>query len=278
MKYYFVILLIVICSNNFGQTSGYFGKKNLLDIGIKFSNPTLYKLKNYGTTYYKASGNRLVQSRDRIDYAFIYNYSRILSDKLCLALEVDIEKFKHELYYNGNSIYNYSGNIERLEFTSRIIMPKIQFNTKNSFFPVGTYHEFGFGFRTTKLVKKDYLFDLEKVNEDYDFLFENPQSYMLPLTPEEEAEIKNNFYNYTKNSFKGYVIYYSFNMRKPISKYILLNYGFAYTLNIAQKEYREHYDQSNSYLISAYDVQEMIRLKKRYNLIQFKIGLTLALF
>lgn len=269
------ILLSLLSLNTFAQVSGYFGKKNMIDIGMKFSNPMIYKIDGYGDDYYKASGTNLVQAKDRLDYAYTFNYSRILSNKFCLALEMDIEKFKHELsynYYNNNSMYNYSGNVERLEFTSRIIMPKIQFNTKNSFFPVGTYHEFGFGFRNTKLVKKDYVLDLEKYNEDW----YGPET--VPLTQEEERNVKANFYDYSKNSFKGYVLYYSFNMRKPITKFLLINYGFSYTINKTQKNAYRNYSSTDAHLVTEYDVEEMIRMKKLYNFIQFKIGLTLAIF
>ena len=65
-------------------------------------------------------------------------------------------------------------------------------------------------------------------------------------------------------------------MKTALSKSLLLNYGFRYTLNLNSSGLNKTSNSINQFYLSQQDVSKLINKQRLYNLINFNLGLTYA--
>lgn len=266
------IRLITICSFisllSFSQDHGYFGKKNTLSININASNPLIYNYLNSGVATYKASGNGVVIGKSQIDYGYSGAFSHYFSGNFGLGAEVaatygKINTDDSYTIFDPNSFsYEYvSLDVEQLSIRTITIMPKIEFNPIGDQLPVGINHQIGFGVSTTKLLEKDYKYRLVSANNG------NAQFGTSLYAPYQKV---GKYYNLTAM--------YAFNIRTPISKSLMINYGLRYNLNFALSSLidelgfgTDNYNNSNG---PAMQIRDEIRQKRISSIMNFNIGIT----
>ncbi len=269
MKNIFLLLSIIYSQFFLSQNNpGLFGKKNVIDFNFIASTPVLQSLFNFGnqSAYYVYKNNRLDQKRDAIDLMYALSYSRSLSKKTSFGIEFAYQKIdtRTEAYYSKNTYpnsVNYEGAVENFQFKHTVIIPRFEFTSRNGIFGIGVNNQLGFGVGLSSFIDKLYE------NE----LFDNYNNSNL-LSASQKQDFQNSMYDFTKNKFRNYIIMYALNFRQALSKNLMLNYGFRYTLNLFSKN-TSTVVTNNSYFLQHYDISAILNREKMTNIVQFKLGL-----
>lgn len=269
---------ILICSyslfislNYFSQNFGYFGKKNILDFDLACYTPFLRKYFDEQGVYYVSTANGLKKKGDNIEASFSFNYSRNISRKADFGIEIGYQRidvgneqtFSNSIYdTDGNTFKQvYFGALENFKFNHIYMIPKIELRVKNGIFGLGISHQFGCGIGFSRFVNKKYNFDFKKNGSG------------VQLSEEEKNDFRTNMYDFSNTDFTNFIFMYALNYRKPISEKLMLNYGLKYSLNVGFKSITK-YNYNPKYFIDTYEIQELIRADKYFNIIQFKLGLS----
>src|SRR5574343_501538 len=114
-----------------------------------------------------------------------------------------------------------------------VFIPKFEFTTSKALLPMGLSHQLGFGFATSSAVEKDYLY--QYTNYQFTSPIVNYSTYTNDIDP----------INFDKSqNVKKFVLLYALNMRTPITKSLMINYGIKYTINIGKKPNDYYYAYS----------------------------------
>lgn len=227
MKLLLIICALCLSSSSFSQTYGYFGKKNTLSINGTGSIPLIYWYTKREYTNYKKSGNNLTQANDGFDAGLNIAYTHGFSGSFALGFEYDllfgnVKAPQSGHYYIDPNNSGYGSNVyfemkhEQLDIRTNVFMPKIEYTFTGTQLPFGINNQLGIGYSSTKVMERDYLF---KTSNNYYEVDSNLVSKKM--------------IDYDKlNAIKGITIMYAFNVRTPISKHFMINYGIRYTLNL----------------------------------------------
>lgn len=261
---FFLISFILFNSIIFSQDlKGYYDAKYFVTVETLLNTPLLYNWRNDKYDYSKYDKN-LNPSSDKLNHGYRLSFGFLLQRNIALCIESGID-FSN-IYAENNILINnvnYDLQISKLNVQTYSIMPKIEFATKNSLLPLGFSHQIGFGYSNSKLIDKDYTYKTENTN----IWNTNPII--------SDTYIKNHFYDYENaKPIKCYTILYALSMRTGITKNILLNYGFRYTLNIENIIYSS--DKSNEFVFKQSEIRDLVNNQKFLNFINFNIGLTYA--
>ena len=238
MKFVFTILLIFsIAPIIFGQKDhGYYGHKAIIQIeGLAnypfFSNVLTNEIS--GDIAYKASNGKLVAAKDRFNYGFRGTVGYAVKRNMALLFEVG-QDYSNAGPENGNYIYDEFSNPqtiskhEMLDIVTTSFIPKIEFATSKSLLPMGIGHQIGFGIANSKVIEKNYTYELE----NYDS-FSGSYTYTTKTYSTSSEDIDPiNFRN--MEVVRKYVLLYALNVRTPLTKSLLLNYGIRYTFNFGK--------------------------------------------
>lgn len=209
------------------QTYGYFGKKNSLSINGNGSIPIIYWYTKREYNNYKRSGNTLSEGNDVFDFGINVAYTHAFSGSFAFGLEYDLlfgnvkaPQSGSYFVYNNSGGYDYNAYFdmkhEQLSIRTNVFMPKIEYTFTGSQLPFGINNQLGIGYSTTKVLEKDYLFN--KSNSYY-----GADSNLVSNKMIDYDELK---------AIKGITIMYAFNIRTPLSRSLMINYGIRYTLNL----------------------------------------------
>lgn len=272
MKHLLFAILIVVSYGAKAQNTGYYGKKNYFDFSVH-GNFRIFSIffedGNYLKRTSKVSDN-LVQKKDIFDFGFRGSYNRMIKNNLAIGIEAGLDfqntamEYSFYEFYPQGSEYSYSIQVdyETLKMRTFSIMPKITFCSSGSLLPIGISHEIGVGYNGTKIVKDDYVYEI-------------PDNWTSSeLTAADSSKIENNYVDYDKN-FSSVTLLYGLKFRTPLTKSLLLNYGFRYTLNIGN--FRSETPHNSSYVIDNDDLANRIATTRIFNFITFNIGLSIAL-
>lgn len=276
-----VILLSIIIAPFLAkaQFSGYYGKKTYVEANFNAYMPLVLGLydqnKGYKDGFY---------TRDWINYGFKGSIYRMVSSNVAIGLEVgndygdvgfagygnyigyySLNMSNYSAFNNYNN--NYYGDIEIKHDMATIstftIMPKVEFNTRGTLLPVGVSHQIGFGVTNSKVLERDYRFTV--------------YYYGPSPSAEEQAEINNivdnEFFDYDYR-YRGFTLMYAFNMKTPITRSLLINYGLRYTFNSLFKV--GGVKDKNRSLYQADALASNIQHLRISNIITLNIGLTYA--
>lgn len=237
--------------------------------------PLIYNLYNNVNNTYKKSGDGVTPGRSNLDYGYSATFSHYFTGSFGFGAEVgmvygkivapDYYDFTTKYitpsnYYN----YNYSAgviHVEQLKLRTLTIMPKLEFTFLGDQLPIGINHQFGAGISISKLIENDYNYSLIQYYSDDNKPFDKSM-----LTPYNSV---GRFYNLTA--------LYAFNVRTPITKSLMINYGLKYTLNFALTGIKDElsivdYNEIANPVSKL--IKEEIRQKKSTSLLSFNIGLT----
>ncbi|MES2800748.1 MAG: hypothetical protein V4638_12080 [Bacteroidota bacterium] len=269
MSKLFLALILVLTFSAQSQTTGFYGKKNFIDFS-GLTNFKLFSLLFEDNSYYKPSfkgSNNLAKGYDLFDFGFRASYNRVIKNNFAIGLEggMDFQHIGLGIVSYGNSSTNayYEITHERLKINSFVIMPKITLNSKGSLLPIGISHEIGVGYTNTKIVKDDYVFKLV----DYGWGSTAPNA-------DDTTNVRNNYVDYDKR-YSGFTLMYGLKFRTPLTKTLLLNYGFRYTLNL--RNYGQDNIGSGGAIISYDELARQIGRTRVFNFVTFSIGLSLAI-
>ena len=270
MRFLFFSLLFTTSTVSFAQNTGLYGKKRFLEVNGLGYVPIIGWFAADLNDVNKKEGNLLLPGKDIINYGFRLNLGIAVKRNIALSLEfgydhANIRPF-NSIRVDGIDNWGYSTTAsyyfehEMLDVHTMNIMPKIEFTKEGGLMPLGLNHQIGIGFTSSSIQDKDYLYKTSGFN------YEN-------FTPSEDPEkLIENLVNYDQK-FKGYSFLYAFNVRTPITKSLLINYGLRYTLNLAQMS--QTYSPGN-FGMESIDVASLIRRMRLTNVITFNLGLTFA--
>jgi hypothetical protein len=227
MKNALLVLIIVISHVVFSQkNSGFYGHKLFIQSEFLGNYPFFSNLgQSNGNTNYVCVSNTLVAQKDRFNFGFRINAGYAFKRNMSLLLELGQDYSNatpnNQIYFN-----DFFGNLniqhEMVDLVTNIIIPKIEFGTSNSLFPMGLSHQFGLGVAKTNLKEKDYLWRYN----DYQFV--------TPYTHYSENQSNPIDFNQA-SKIKKIVLLYALNIRTPVSEHLMINYGIKYTLNFGSK-------------------------------------------
>ena len=273
MKYRILICLSLLTVQTvLGQNSGYFGKKNVVDFAVNLQNPSFSNLRifaNKENTLLDLEGDFLTSSTDRLDWGFRFNYSRTLKRNFAIGVEFGYDYFSAQRKFRQSQFSSDYYYFQKIDVNSMSIMPKIEFTTSGGLLPMGISHQIGFGVRIMKPVDKDYT-----VANANDYVFYG-SDFLIPV---DETLTKET--NFVGDPVKGYTLMYAINLRSPLTKSLLLNYGIRYTLNFTGKppyNFENTYvDDISDFNLTENEFKEIVRYRKQFSFIQAFIGLSFA--
>lgn len=268
MKHIFALTLCIctaVAAN--AQNPGYFNRKNVVEFSMNGQYPIFPNIKYItGSNFYKVKNGMLTNSRDRFDFGFRFAYMRTLKRNFGLGLEFgydyySIQREGTSAYLEAPYYYYVNIDFSKMDVSSMMIMPKLEFSNKGSVLPMGIAHQIGIGIRMVKPVDKEYSY----ASGQYD-------NYTMEAIPIPEK------YKYKGGSVRGLTLMYAVNMRTPLSKRLFLNYGLRYTLNFMSKpSYLEQQTIQDSGLeMSEAEFRLIARERKQLSFIQASIGLSFA--
>lgn len=272
MKNLFFITIILISFNGTAQFSGYYGKKNYVDVDYKFYVPMFGNLRGQNEGY----DENLKRKVDWFNYGFRVNLGRLISNHVSIGFEFDQDYAQvpapYSIYGNSSYGYYYIGSLgphEMIDINTITIMPKIGVSRK-SIQPLGITHEFGIGYTITSVQDKDYAYKFTFTQYD-----EN-----LGVDTQYNLTNQNNGPLIDKDTkFKGVTLLYGLNVKKNLTKSLFLNYGIRYTFNWLLGHSKISYDDATSNNIAAFSTEDLfihIRRQRAYNFVTANIGLTFA--
>lgn len=279
MKNFIIIIGLLVPSLLYAQNPGYMGKKNVIDLSVSGSYPLIHNTGIWmnSTSFYKRKNNKLVQGNESFTYGYRLNFSHAFSRKFGLALEIGRNSMQMAMpngatiyienldnfYNNHHSLYV---NQEAFRIIETLIMPKIEFSTKDGLLPIGVVHQIGFGFGMIKIKDQKYLSYVYSDSDD------NPNP-----TPDYTTNL------YDKSSvFKSKTLFYGFTVKTPISKSVLLNYGVRYTLNLVSSKinYRQALDyysgKTEEYWYTEDELAALIKHRNLRSFIALHFGVSYA--
>lgn len=270
MKIFYCILLFVsILFNSSAQNTGLYGKRNFIEFNTASYIPVFSWILENGEMYKTSgAGNSLVVSNDKFNYGFHFVVGHAGKKNTGISLEFGYDfanipgpsdaRIEYTDQWGYDNYYYVYLKHERLDINTFSIMPKIEFTRSGGTLPVGLNHQFGFGYTSSSVREKDYVYRITG-GGDY-------------ISPEDSANFESKLINYDKK-YKGYSFLYAFNIRTPISKKIMINYGIRYTLNF--RNYAQYFSNSD-YHYEEYDIARKIGKMRFTNFITFNLGVSYA--
>lgn len=273
-----ILIISALCLSGLAnsQTFGYFGKKNSLSINGNGSIPIIYWYTKREYTNYKRSGNTLSQGNDAFDYGMNIAYTHCFSGSFALGFEYDLlfgnvkaPQSGTYFVYDANGGYDYYAYFdmkhEQLSIRTNVFMPKIEYTFTGSQLPFGINNQLGIGYSTTKVLEKDYLYKVS--NNDI---------------AADSNLVSNKMIEYDElNAIKGITIMYAFNIRTPLSRSLMINYGIRYTLNLTFSPESTlglstlNDNQSNSKYYTNYnEIKNLVGGKRISSIMNLNLGLT----
>ncbi len=257
MKIPLTVFIIVISQVvNAQKNSGFFGHKFFIQSEFLGNYPFFsnFNISDVSTNYVAVS-NSLVQKKDPFNCGFRINAGYAFKRNMSVLLEIgqDYSNVAPSNWISGDDLYN---NIqhEMVDLVTNVVIPKIEFGTSNSLFPMGLSHQFGLGVAKTHLKEKDYLWRY------------NDSQYSTPYM--HYSDNQSNPIDFTiASKIKKIVLLYALNIRTPISEHVMINYGIKYTLNIGSNH---TFNESNYTGL----LMEYIAKQRTYSFINASIGLT----
>jgi len=224
--------LIAFCSTTAiaQKDNGFFGKKAFLEVQTLGNVPLFYNILNLGNGY-QADGTitnpQLLAKNDKFNYGFRVCAGYAVKRNLAISFEFgqDLASVYPDPYgnvnWNNNSYYEVTH--EMVDIKTTVIMPKFEFSTSNALSPMGLSHQIGLGVSFSNAIEKDYVYGITDNYFNSTTVYENYSDKNIYVDPINFQEIE---------TVKKYVLMYALNMRTPITKNLMINYGVKYTLSV----------------------------------------------
>lgn len=263
MKFHISLITLLLALNIQAQNS-YFGKKNYVSVSGSLNFAIINSLVNNPQYAYDEASDLLIEKKQWVRYNYGIAIGRALSDKVGIAVELSHQNLKIQRnssysYHFANTGETYSDvKFERYNTSIFSIAPRLELYSSKKLFPVGLVHQFGVGINMASLILKDdykvgYYYDDGFVSSDYQIA---DAKGILKVTDPLKATYINFFYG--------------LNLRYPVSKFLILNFGFRYVMNLP-KLFNDFYEPSNPYNKEEFKLN--VRYATRLNFVHMNIGL-----
>lgn len=268
---YFALLIITLSVSfcSFSQVNnGYYGKRFFVDIEGLGNNPMFSNIFANTDNGYSANGTVLSYKKDKFNVGFRINVGFAAKRNLGLSLEFgqdysSIYGPDNEMYFDD---YTYSYvNHELIDVKTTVFIPKLEFTTSKALLPMGLSHQLGFGFATSAVIERDYLYRYTN------YMFTSPTVNYETATTDLDPINFEKFQN-----VKKFVLMYALNMRTPITKSLMINYGIKYTINIGKQPNAYYYAYSGVDPTLSYTkaVENEIARHRGFSFMNAFVGLT----
>lgn len=271
MKTYIILFISLFISTfSFSQkNNGYYGKRFFVDLeGL--ANYPLFSNFLTGTQYgYKANGKNFVTKNDNLNIGFRINAGYAVKRNLGLSLEFgqDYSSVKMDNSENMylNDYYNVYVKHEMIDVKTTVFIPKFEFATSKALLPMGLSHQLGFGIANSRVSEKDYLYQYI----DY-------SAGTNPITLYSTSKTDLDPVNFEKfKTVKKFVLLYALNMRTPITKNLMINYGIKYTINIGRTPNDYYYSYSGDQTLNyTRSVENTVARHRSLSFMNAFVGLT----
>jgi hypothetical protein len=268
MKSVLALMIILICNSSFGQNTGLYGKRNYLEFNLLGNVPVFNWWIRDNPHYKKLGSQSLTEGRDILNNGFRLAFGHAGKKRTGVGIEfgMDYQDFagpEYGYYYFVNDWgYDDSRYItikhQAVRVQTMTIMPKLEFTSKGANLPVGINHQIGIGYTSSKLMDKDYIMIINQYDAT-EF-----------QTSADSANFVNNFVDYDFKH-KGFTFLYNFNIKTPVSKKVMINYGIRYTFHVKNP----FQDYTVGYRVSGWGTSEVGRLINRHrmtNFLTFNLG------
>lgn len=279
----FILFTFIISSINLSaqDNKGYYNSKFFISFDGLVNNPFFYNIKNSYNEFSYYDKN-LVERKDKVNYGFKLDIAYIAKRNVALSVELGQEfsniytpsRINYNYFY-PNSTYSesYSYDVKQSSLNVRTfsIVPKIHFATKNALLPLGLNHQIGVAINYSKIVDNDAPYEIIE-NTDY---YSSTPTIVDSIVA---SQYKTKFFDYENQiPTRTIAFLYALNMRTPITKNLLLSYGFRYTfrVNLNSMLYTANF-ASNEFVYSQEDISNLIKVQRTRNIINFNLGLTYA--
>jgi hypothetical protein len=254
---------LLIVNLSFGQKKnfGFYGKKFYLQVDGLFSSPIIYNMLNISgfndVVSYGTNGHNLEEKSNWINYG--YRISAGIAVKRNVGVGIELGTDFSKVAPNYSNVDH-----EMLSVSTFSIIPKIELANESALLPMGLSHQFGIGMEWSSIQDENYIFNYYNnfTNQNEYVHYNQVSSSELPF-----GEIKK------IPSANRFVLLYDLTMRNPISKSLMITYGFKYTLKFTPPNQESNFNQLPNY---EYYLDE-INFQRNMNFITFHMGLTLAL-
>ncbi len=273
MKKILTLSIVLLSFFSFSQNTGLYGKRNYIEFNMLGNVPLFNYWINRGKyeRYYKkmsSNSNSLTNGKNILNYGFRVSLGHAGKKRTGLGVEIGYDFIKmagpsagRYNYINqwDNSSYAFIDvKHEAVSVRTLSIIPKIEFTSKGGNLPVGINHQIGLGITTSNIVEKDYVMKVDPYEADYYF-----------QSSADSSQFVNNFIDYDVK-YGGFTFLYNFNIKTPISKKIMVNYGIRYTLHL-----RKWYDDYNYFDApwSSNEISSQIGSNRITNFLTFNLGI-----
>lgn len=269
MKYFLIISAFLLSTQGWSQNSGLYGKKTFIELNGLGSIPMFGWFLNETGPIYKANGKSLTQGNDNFNYGFRVTLGRVLKRNTALSLELGYDyrnvsgpeyvttKYLDQWGYYSEQYVQLKH--EMFDVSTFSIMPKIEWTKSGGLLPIGLNHQIGIGYSSAKIQEKDYIYRITS-GAEY-------------LSASDSANFSEKLVDYDQR-YKGFSLMYAFNIRKPITKSLMINYGIRYTLNLRQ--YGQTFSGSSNYLMDHSEAAQKIGRTQLTNFMTFNLGVSYA--
>lgn len=291
LKYIILICALITLNDLVAQKkdySGFLGRKILFQASVNAFNPLLSNSFGDGFEFsrpkqYKASGSKLVTTRDYIDWQAKVGLTYYKRRNFGLGVDIGYLNFQLSPFEEAsvrysfyNDEYNYQdrvtlyGKIENLNCNYLSIMPKIEFSSRSGLLPIGIAHSIGIGYNMISIEKNDYRYEID------DTYSEDPD-----LNAFVQDRFRNKLIDYRK--LHAVTLMYGLTMRLPITDRLLFVYNLSYSLNytfgktdeedvFGYYPYTVNIEPSSEYVLSYNKLVALMRKELLYNVLKFGVG------
>lgn len=257
------------------KNNGYYGKRTFFDLSSVVSIP-LFSNVITDNLAFKQSGKGLTSGKDYFNYGFRISIGHASKRNFAVLFEYgqDYSNIYPDNYiqndYFGNSYYyNASIKHQMMDVKTNVFMPKLEFATKNSLLPMGLSHQIGLGYSKSKIALHEYT-----------YLLTGEDGNGVPFSGGYQKYDASNANNQLLNSKRmpsvnKFIILYALNLRSPISKSLMINYGIRYTLQVGR--FNPYLNTGDGTYLDENELMELISRQRSFSFMSFHIGLTLAL-
>ncbi len=283
-KYIFTLILTITSFYSFSQKSnGYFGAKYFTTIETILNKPVAYNVIEYGGG---------LDNFKVINYGYRLTLGYIVKRNFAVCFETGVNNDKVSNIwmtdsYTSNSqssqipVYKHFQNMETQTLS---IMPKIEITNSKGLIPLGFSSQFGIGYSKTRFKENAYNYKLE--HQDNNNYYYNS---VFVKDGEGVYQFKNDS---TTPNLTTITLLYAFSLRTALTKKLLLNYGFRFTLNYSIPQngvfgdlegtfgdvgsITDSFPGSDATYFNSSTLERKIMDQKRNNFLQFNLGLTYA--
>ncbi len=269
MRLIILLCLIGIGAKSFGQNLGYFGKKNMISIHGTASYPLIYNI----ILKTSLEGNSYFDENTSGDFSlgFGVSYTRILSRQFGLGFEYNM--LNSSFYPKSSGDYFYESDIdgssdnvtfkfkpEQIKVKTTTYMPKIEFSASGNSTIIGLNNQLGFGFTSSKLNTETIFSRTPTLSDVSEWL---------------QSEVQSNYdksktINRDIGNVYGLTFMYAINMRVPVSKSFLINYGARFTANYTFR--MQNNGKTGDYYLETSSIKSALFEKRLMSILEFNLG------